>query len=256
LKCRSIAFAVQVVGATQLNLSSGIFSEPTVDFNGISSLVVRGVPSSTFFDCSLRVGRTTGAAFRIRNSTVIVDGITFQHCTNANSDGGAISSVDSSVTVSQSRFINCSAANGGAVSATGPGIGLFLSVHGSNFTRNQAVGGAIGCPTDLPNQPCSTWGGAIASFEISNVTVVGCTMVENSVAAFAIQSTTNNAVAGGGCVSVLFRGNSSASRVYISDNSFLQCTVDVSNSMNIRVANGIVYCCTNANLAVAVFALA
>ena len=58
-----------------------------------------------------------------------------------------------------------------------------------------------------------------------------------------------NAVAGGGCLSILFRGNSSASSVVISGNSFVQCTVDVP-SRNIRVGNGTV--CVLAAIAVRV----
>ena len=50
-----------------------------------------------------------------------------------------------------------------------------------------------------------------------------------------------NAVAGGGCVSLLFRGNSSASTLRIVNSSFLRCEVDVSNSSGIVVGNGSVF---------------
>lgn len=87
------------------------------------------------------------------------------------------------------------------------------------------------------------WGGAVAAFEMSNVSVTGCSMVENSaLAAVPVQSQqygkSQNAVAGGGCVSVLFRGNSSACTVRISGNTFLHCTVHVSSAKNILVGNG------------------
>jgi len=47
-----------------------------------------------------------------------------------------------------------------------------------------------------------------------------------------------NAVAGGGCVSVLFYGNASGSAVHISDNSFTECAVQVLNTGNVTVGNG------------------
>ncbi len=245
LICRTIAHAIQLVGASHVNLSAGVFNESTVNVSNAVALVVSGVPSSTFFDCSRRLGQTTGPAFNIINSTVAFTGVTFQHCSNLNGNGGAVSAVDSSVTLSQCSFVNCSAANGGAISATGPGTGLSLRVQNSDFSTNTAIGGLIGCPAgSQSSEPCSTWGGAVAAFEIANVTVTGCTMTENSaVAAVPAASPQNrrsrNAVAGGGCVSVLFRGNSSASTLHISGNSFLRCAVHVSR--NIRVGNGTVH---------------
>jgi hypothetical protein len=244
LVCSSIAYAVHVLGASQVSLSSGIFNESTVNIDNVASLYVSGVPPSTFFDCSRRLQPTTGTAFNITNSSVTFTGITFQHCSNPNSNGGALSAVDSSVTVSNCHFLNCSAANGGAVSVTGRGGGLFLHVQNSTFTRNAAIGGVIGCPAgNRSYEPCSTWGGAVAAFEMSNVSVNGCSMVENSARALVpVQSLqygkSQNAMAGGGCVSVLFRGNSSASMVLISNNSFLQCIVDIPSRMHIVVGNG------------------
>jgi hypothetical protein len=245
LICRTIAHAVQLVGASHVNLSAGVFNESTVSVSNAVALVVSGVPSSTVFDCSRRLGQTTGPAFNISNSTVAFTGVTFQHCSNPNGNGGAVSSVDSSVTVSQCGFVNCSAANGGAISATGPGTALSLRVQNSDFRSNTAIGGLIGCPAgSQSSEPCSTWGGAVAAFDIANVSVTGCSMIENSaVAAVPASSPQNvgsrNAVAGGGCVSVLFRGNSSASTLLISGNSFLRCAVHVSRS--IRVGNGTVH---------------
>jgi hypothetical protein len=242
--CRTIAHAVQLVGVSQVNLSAGVFNESTVSIDNVSSLVVSGVPSSTFLDCSRRLGPTTGAAFNINNSTVTITGVTFQHCSNSNGNGGAVSAVDSSVAVSQCSFVNCSAANGGAVSATGQGRGTFLRVQNSNFSGNAAVGGLIGCPSgSQSSEPCSTWGGAIAAFEILNVSVTSCSMTDNTaVAIVPVTSPQNdlsrNAVAGGGCVSVLFRGNCSAFVLHMSGNSFLRCAVHVSRSRNTVVGNG------------------
>ena len=244
LMCRTIAYAVQLVGVSHVHLSSGVFNETTVRITDTPSLVIRGAPGATVFDCSRRPEQTNGAAFSISNSTVTFADIAFQSCFNMNGNGGAVSAVDSSVTVSHCVFVNCSAANGGAVSATGRSGGEFLNVQNSTFTRNSAVGGLIGCPNESrSSQPCSTWGGSIAAFEVYNVTVTGCTMAQSSAAAAVPvespqSSLSRNAVVGGGCMSVLFRGNSSGSAVQVSGNSFRQCTVHVSSASNVLVGNG------------------
>jgi hypothetical protein len=245
--CRTIAYAVEQVGASHVNLSAGVFNESTVNINNAVSLVVNGVASSSFFDCSRRLGQTTGAAFNITNSTVTITGLTFQNCINANANGGAVSAVASSVALSHCCFINCSAANGGAMSATGGRRGLFLRVESSTFIQNSAVGGLIGCPSDTrSSEPCSTWGGAVAAFDMWNVSVVGCTMAKNIAVAAVPSNSPNrglsrNAVAGGGCVSLLFRGNASTSTLRVINSSFLRCEVDVSSSRNIFVGNGSVH---------------
>ena len=246
--CRTIAYAIEQVGASQVNLSAGVFNESTVNINNAASLVVSGVASASIFDCSRRLGQTTGAAFNITNSTVTITGVTFQHCANADGNGGAVSAVGSSVAVLRSCFINCSAANGGALSATGGGSALFLHVENSIFSRNSAVGGVIGCPTGTrSSEPCSTWGGAVAAFEMRNVSVAGCTMADNRAVAVVPSDSpqsglSRNAVAGGGCVSLLFRGNSSASTLRVINNSFVRCEVDLTSSRNIFVGNGSVLC--------------
>ena len=173
----------------------------------------------------------------------MVTGISFQSCSNPTSYGGALSASGSSVLVSQCSFINCSAASGGAISVIGPGDGLFLAVQSSNFTGNSANGGSVGCPEDAA-LPCSAWGGAIAAFEIFNVTIKGCTMVSNRVdAQVPIDSgqyqKSRNAVAGGGGLSVLFNGNASGSSIDISGNNFTECTVDVSSDGTVFVGNGV-----------------
>jgi hypothetical protein len=244
LVCRTIAHAVQLVGVTHVLLSPGVFNETTVRITDTPSLVIKGAPAATVFDCSRRPRQTNGAAFNISNSTVTFADIAFQSCSNMNGNGGAVSAVDSSVTVSHCLFVNCSAANGGAVSATARDRSVFLNVQNSDFTRNSAVGGLIACPNESgSSQPCSTWGGSIATFEVYNVTVTGCTMAQSSaVAAVPVDSPqsslSRNAVAGGGCVSVLFRGNSSGSTVQVSGNSFRQCTVHISSASNALVGNG------------------
>jgi hypothetical protein len=249
LICKTIAYAVQCVGVSQVNLTSGIFNEATVDISNIESLIVNGVPSATFLDCSRRPKQASGAAFDILNSTVTFTGITFQNCSNINGNGGALSAKNSSVTVLQCHFINCSAANGGAVSASGPAHGLFLHVLNSSFSRNVANGGLIGCPSGpRSGEPCSTWGGAVAAFDMANVSVTGCTMAKNQALAIVPAdsqqySRSQNAVAGGGCVSVLFFGNSSGSVLRFSSNTFVECTVDTSESRRVSVGNGTVFHC-------------
>ena len=242
--CKSISYAVQVVGASVVSLSAGIFNESTVNISGVASLVISGAQFKTVFDCSARQPSrmTTGAAFNIFNSAVTVTGVTFQNCSTSE-NGGAVSASGSSILVSQCSFINCNAASGGAISVTGPRVGLFLSIQSSNFTGNSANGGLFGCPQDSA-LPCSTWGGAIAAFEMFNVTIRGCTMVSNRANALVpIDSEqfqkSRNAVAGGGCVSVLFYGNASGSAVHISDNNFTECAVQVSDTGNVTVGNGV-----------------
>jgi hypothetical protein len=244
LICRTIAHAVQRVGASQVNLSAGVFNESTVSITNVALLVISGVPSSTVFDCSRRLGRTTGPSFDITNSTVTITGVTFQHCSNVNENGGAVSAVDSSISLSQCAFFNCSAANGGAVSSTGRVAALFLFIQNSNFSSNSAIGGLVGCPTgNYPGEPCSTWGGAISAFDVDTVRITGCILTANTaIAVLPIGSpqseSSRNAIAGGGCVSVLFHGNTSAVSLQISGNSMLRCAVKVPNSSNILVGNG------------------
>ncbi len=239
--CKTIAYAVNNLSAAFVSLSAGTFIESTVSICSVSSLVISGVPAATFFDCNRRLP-TAGPAFSIVNSTVTIVGVTFQSCSNPNSNGGAVSASGSSVVVSQCSFLNCSAASGGAMSATGPGAGLFLSVQTSNFTRNSANGGLSGCPADAA-QPCATWGGAIAAFEMFNVSISDCTMIENSAHASVLTKSpqynaSQSAVAGGGCVSVLFSGNASGSSVNVSGSKFLQCAVAVAAGNSVSVGNG------------------
>jgi hypothetical protein len=47
-----------------------------------------------------------------------------------------------------------------------------------------------------------------------------------------------NALAGGGCVSILFFGNASQASVHASNNVFDQCTVEVSSGQNVIAGNG------------------
>jgi hypothetical protein len=226
-----------------LSLSAGVYNEATIGISSIDSLVISGVPNSTVFDCSRRQGATYGAAFIITNSTVVITGVTFQSCFNPTSDGGAVSASDSNLVVSHCSFTACTAASGGAVSVTSRDTASFLVVQNSTFTRNRAIGGLTGCPEDR-SQPCSTWGGAIAAFEMFNVSVSGCTMTDNNARAFLPPSpslmarASSNSVAGGGCISVLFHGNASRSAVHISGNTFVGCAVNVLGTDHIVFANG------------------
>jgi hypothetical protein len=245
LICRTIAHAVQLVGVSQVNLSAGVFNESTVSIDNVSSLVVSGVPSSTFFDCSRRLGPTTGAALQHQQLNRDDHGRHVpallqlqrqrwrrvrrrqQRCGVAVQLRELQRSQRRRCVGDWSRPRHCSCA-----------------LQNSNFSGNAAIGGLIGCPAgSQSSEPCSTWGGAVAAFEILNVSVTGCSMTDNSAVADVpwrprrvFQS--RNAVAGGGCVSVLFRGNCSASTLRMSGNSFLRCAVDVSRSRNIRVGNG------------------
>jgi hypothetical protein len=248
ISCRTITRALQLRGVSSLSLSAGVYNEATIGISGIDSLVISGVSDATVFDCSRR---QVGSAINITNSTVFITGVTFQSCSNPASNGGAVSATGSSVVVSHCSFIDCSAPSGGAISVTSRDTASFLVVQNSTFTRNRATGGLAGCPEDR-SQPCSTWGGAIAAFEMFNVSISGCKMTDTRADAFVPQSSlfprisrsSSNAVAGGGCVSVLFRGNASGSSVHISGNSFVGCVVVVSSptvpgSGTILVGNGV-----------------
>jgi hypothetical protein len=250
LVCQTIARAAQIVGVSEISLVAGILYESTVSIDNVAALAISGVPRATVIDCSRRPEKMLYPAFNITNSTVTFSGISFQDCSNIEANGGAISAIRSSITVLHCHFINCNAASGGAISATGERRDTFLDVQYSNFTRNAAVGGIIGCSQDA-QQPCSAWGGAIAVFEILNVSIIGCAMVENSVTAAvpadsSQSKASKNSICGGGCVSVLFRGNSSGSTMYFSGNTFLHCTVNVTRSSNVAIGNGD-FCLSNAH---------
>jgi hypothetical protein len=246
IPCKSIFYAVTNISASIVNLAAGIFNESTIIISGQTSVVISGVESATVFDCSARL-LASGAAFHIINSTITFSGVTFKNCFNLNSNGGAVSAVGSSIHVTRCSFIKCSAPSGGAISVAGPGNDLFLKVLNSSFLSNSAKGGLSACPP-VATQPCSVWGGAIAAFDILNVTISGCTMEANNAQAFVVPngakqtSASSNVVAGGGCVSLLFFGNTSRSTVFISGNTFLRCAVNVGTgsvaSSNVLLGNG------------------
>jgi hypothetical protein len=244
ISCKTIAHAVSLNMAAVLTLETGIYSEPTIFIINVTSLDITGVSNTTVVDCSRRLA-PAGPAFSIVDSAVTIRGVTFQSCSSLSSNGGAVVSLGSSLVVSHCSFINCSAASGGAMSVSGPGSGLFLSVHNSNFTGNSARGGVISCPMDAI-RPCSTWGGAVAVFGIFNVTISRCRMVSNSAKAsvpvISEQSRkSSNAIVGGGCVSVLFPRNASGSSVLVSGNTFERCFAIVSGDDSVFVGNGA--CC-------------
>ena len=225
ISCKTVARAVELNVASILIMSAGTYNEPPITIRNVASLAIVGVPGATVFDC-----RGQGKAFYIVNSTVTITGVTFQDCRNPSGHGGAVSAIGSSIVVSQCSFTRCSAASGGAISATGPDKGLFLSIQNSTFRDNTAYGMPEDCPSTPTQQPCSTWGGAIAVFEMFNVAVSGCDFSKNEAFAYVPQDITSS-VAGGGCVSILFRGNATGSRVRISDNQFLDCKVYVVDSI-------------------------
>lgn len=245
--CQTIAYAVRNRSASFIVLSAGVFNESAVNVTNVGSLVISGVPSATVFDCSSR----PGPAFKIINSTVSISGVNFEDCSSPNANGGALSASGSSIVVSNCSFRNCSAASGGAMSVSG---GLYVTIQNSNFTSNSAIGGLASCPADA-TQPCSTWGGAVAAFEVLNVNVTGCRMVNNSAQA-AVPPTAaqhqfkpeygvegGSSVAGGGCLSVLFSGNASGSSLRVSDSTFRQCTVTLSINNGVFVGNGMPNVC-------------
>ncbi len=234
--CKTITFAVNSIGATLVILSADVFNETKISVTSVASLVVSGVPSQTVFDCS----RRPGPAFNIVNSTVSIAGIAFHACSNPRAPGGAVSASDSSVVVSQCSFINCSATSGGAISVSGLSSSLYLSVRSSVFTGNSANAGSAGCPAD-ESQPCSTWGGAVAVFEMSNVTISGCRMVNNTAQASLLRQ---QSLAGGGCVSVLYsNGNAVYPTVRVIDSTFLQCTSIVTLGGGPHNGNGMAAWC-------------
>jgi hypothetical protein len=78
--CRTIAHAVQLVGASHVNLSAGVFNESTVSIDNVSSLVVSGVPDkfniytrtcvrAHYAGIRARVMNSTGAAIYIYSSS-------------------------------------------------------------------------------------------------------------------------------------------------------------------------------------------
>ncbi len=72
-----------------------------------------------------------------------------------------------------------------------------------------------------------------------NVNISGCDFSKDRADALASEYGTSS-VAGGGCVSILFRGNATGSRVRISDNQFLECNVYVQNDvLDFSRGNGI-----------------
>jgi hypothetical protein len=226
IPCKTIARAVELNVATVFIMSAGTYNEPPIRIINVASLAIVGVPGATVFDCS----SGPGEAFYIANSTVAITGVTFQDCRNPSSHGGAVSAIGSSIVVSECSFTRCMAASGGAISVTGPDKGLFLSIQNSTFSENSAWGMAADCPSNPTQQPCSTWGGAIAAFEMFNVAISGCDFSNNRASARVpepLDVDITSSVAGGGCVSILFGGNATGSRVRIRDNTFIACFVDV-----------------------------
>ena len=229
LPCQSIAYAIHSRNANLVYLSAGYFNESNVVINSSSPFVSiigsNGGSSSSVFDCN---HRSSGPAFSIVNTAVSISRITFQNCANFNvlgGVGGAISAANGSiVTVIDCNFFNNTAQTGGAIGlASGS-----LAVSSCFFQNNAATcPGAASAAT-----ACSAWGGAIGTIEAPSVMLTNNTFSSNAVNLLlnTVASDTSRAVAGGGCVSVMYSLNVSASRVTIDANVFQNCFVLMSGS--------------------------
>jgi hypothetical protein len=158
---------------------------------------------------------------------VSISGITFQNCANfeglngIRGVGGAVSASGSIVTVSDCKFFNNTAQIGGAI---GVKSGSLL-VSSCVFENNMAT-----CPNAASTTTaCSAWGGAIGTEESLSVSIIGNKFSSNAVKLVlnGVTSPTSKAVGGGGCISVMHKGNVSESRVTIDGNSLERCSVQM-----------------------------
>ncbi len=217
LPCQTIAYAIHSRNANLVYLSAGYFNESAVVISSSSPFVSiigsNGGSSSSVFDCNRR-SKSSGPAFSIVNTAVSISGITFQNCVNFFNGGvgGAVSASGSSVNVSDCRFFNNHAQIGGAIGVTSSS----LAVSSCVFENNMAV-----C---LKTAVCSSaWGGAIGTKESPSVSIIGSYFKRNHVQL--VLSEIRTSVGGGGCISVMHKGNVSESRVTIDRNSFERCGV-------------------------------
>ena len=116
--CQTIAYAVQWRNASIISLAAAVFNEPSVPIIGVLYLIINGTVGSVF-DCSLRASGSvsSGPAFIVANSSVVISGVIFQNCTNFNviaGIGGAVSADTSSISVNNCSFFNNLAQIGGA----------------------------------------------------------------------------------------------------------------------------------------------
>jgi hypothetical protein len=223
--CKTIAYAIHSRKASSVYLTAGYFNESNVIINGSSpfvSITSLNGSSSTVFDCKRR--SSTGQALSIFNTAVSISGITFQNCANfdgLSGIGGAVSAIGSSVTVNDCKFFNNTARIGGAI-----GVKLSsLVVSSCDFENNTAT-----CPNAaFTTTACSAWGGAIGTEESPSVSIIGNRFNVNSVNLVLnnVTSATSKAVGGGGCISVMHKGNVSESRVRIDGNSLESCSVQM-----------------------------
>jgi hypothetical protein len=220
--CRTIEYAVQTRRATSVLLSEGIFNETSIYVDSIAPLFsVSGSRNNSIFDCGGR-----GPAFIIANTSVAISGIIFQNCVNfiANGTGGAISAHSNSVVaVTNCAFYNNTAQTGGAIGA----ISSALTVTSSLFESNTAT-----CPS--ASVACSAWGGAIGAVETASVIITNSAFNRNAVnlELTGVRDSASSAAGGGGCVSVMYNGDVSNSRVAVDGNVFQSCVVRMSGSSN------------------------
>ncbi len=219
--CKTVAYAIQSRNASTLYLSPGNFSEPVITISGSAVFVnITGSGGSTVFDRS--PGTSPGPAFSIANAAVAISGVTFRSYANfdvLNGTGGAVSASGSNLTVCGCSFFNNMAQTGGAIGVASGS----LAVSSSSFQNNTAT-----CPNAASTtKACSAWGGAIGAVEARSVLLTGSTFSSNAVNLVLnnVTSTASQAVAGGGCVSVLHNFNVSESTVVMSGNVFQSCLV-------------------------------
>ena len=180
-------------------------------------LSLAGVGGAAVFDCALRSHASSYApAFAISSSNVTFSNLIIRNCGNIAAFGGAISASVSNVYILNCSFSNNRASSGGAVALSSGE----LLVVGSVFFNNTAVCMSSDCS--------SAWGGALAAFNAGSVNVTGSRFISNSAFLLSNASVVSGTFAvGGGCISVCFNQNSSATRVSISGNSLHQCVAQV-----------------------------
>jgi hypothetical protein len=224
--CKTIAYAIHSQNANSVYLAAVYFNEPNVIINSSSPFVSiigsNDSSSSTVFDCNRR--SSTGPALFILNTAVSISGITFQNCANfdgLSGIGGAVSAIGSSVTVNDCQFFNNIAQIGGAIGVKSSS----LVVSSCVFENNIAT-----CPNAASTTTaCSAWGGAIGTEESPSVSIRSNRFNSNwvNLELKGVTNATSKAVGGGGCISVMHRGNVSESRVTINGNALESCSVQM-----------------------------
>jgi hypothetical protein len=236
--CKTIQYSLINRKATALSLSPGVFNESSVRISDIPNLIINGT-IGTVFDCSLRTNSSglSDPAFIFSNATVVISHLVFQNCMNLRDTdgvGGALSANSSNLNISDCFFSNNVAQVGGAIGA----IFGKLVVSSSVFQSNTAT-----CPNSTSMSPvCSAWGGAIGTVEAQEITVIGCSFISNMVDVVfdGVTNPNSTSAAGGGCISVMHKGNVSESHIAIVGNTFAGCLVKMFG-LNSSLTTGIQY---------------